>query len=462
MTLSLEAARAQAARDFDQSVARLCALLRIPSVGTDPAHRADTRRAAEWLARELAGLGLVVAVEETDGHPVVWARGGSGRPHVLYYGHYDVQPPDPLEEWRHPPFEPATEEGPFGPRLVARGAVDNKGQLMTMIEALRAVRTSAGELPCSITFLIEGEEESGSPNLAPYLRRRREELAADVAVISDTTMLGPDRPAITQMLRGLLYVELQLTGAAVDLHSGLYGGVAPNPIHALARMIASLHDDRGRIQIPGLYDTVRELDPQQQQAWREIGFDVDQFLGAVGITRAEGEEGFTVVERLWARPTLDVNGIWGGYTGAGQKTVIPAQAFAELSLRLVPDQDPETVLAQLRQSLEARTPQGYRLEIRPLAAAAPIRIPAESPFFRAAERALGRVFPNPPARIGCGGTIPVVAMLKEELGIDTLLIGFGLDDDGPHSPNEKFDLICYRRGIESHIALLQELVRDTS
>ena len=457
MTFALAAVRSWLDAHFEQSVARLCDFLRIPSVGTDPAHDADTRRAAEWLARELAALGLEVALEETGGHPVVFARGGAADgPRLLYYGHYDVQPPDPLEEWRHPPFEPVVEEGPHGRRIVARGAVDNKGQLMTIVEALRAVREVAGTIPLGVSFVIEGEEESGSPHLAAFLRTRRDRLDARAAVISDTTMIAPDRPAITDRLRGLLYLELTLQGPARDLHSGLYGGVAPNPLNGLARLIASLHDRDGRIAVAGFYEGVVEPEEELRRSWRQIGFDERAFLAAAGLETAAGEEGFSVLERLWARPCLDVNGLWGGYTGEGQKTVIPARASAKLSARLVPDQDPEASFTRLEAHLHAHCPPGLQLSIRRLAAAAPVRVPRESPCLAAAERALARVFPHPPVRIGCGGTIPVVAMLREELGLDSLLLGFGLDDDGPHSPNEKFELLCFRRGIESHAALIAE------
>ena len=457
MSFTLEAIRDWLDVHFEESVARLGDFLRIPSVGTDPAHDADTRRAAEWLARELAALDLEVTLEATGGHPVVLARGGAADgPRLLYYGHYDVQPPDPLDEWRSPPFEPTIGDGPHGRRIVARGAVDNKGQLMTIIEALRAVRAVAGGIPIGVTLMIEGEEESGSPHLGDFLRTRRARLEARAAVISDTTMISPDRPAITDRLRGLLYLELALQGPGRDLHSGLYGGVAPNPLHGLARLVASLHDPGGRIAVSGFYDGVFEPEEEVRRSWRELGFDEAAFLAAAGLEKASGEEGFSLLERLWARPCLDVNGMWGGYTGDGQKTVIPSQAWAKLSARLVPDQDPEAVLARLETHLRAHCPADLQLSLRRLAAAAPVRVPGDSPHLAAAERALSRVFPHPPVRIGCGGTIPVVALLRDVLGLDSLLLGFGLDDDGAHSPNEKFELICFRRGIESHAALIAE------
>jgi acetylornithine deacetylase/succinyl-diaminopimelate desuccinylase-like protein len=382
--------------------------------------------------------------------------GPADAPHLLYYGHYDVQPPDPLELWQSPPFEPARVEGPHGPRLVARGAVDDKGQLMTWLEALAAWKAVHGRLPVRVSVLIEGEEESSSKSLEPFLLAHREELGADLCVISDTGMLAVDRPAITTMLRGIAYFELRVDGPAHDLHSGMFGGAVVNPIHVLTELLAALHDRDGRVTLPGFYDRVHEPPPEQKAEWAAIPFDERAFLAAAGLERSTGEAGRSLLERLWSRPTMDVNGIWGGYTGEGSKTVIAARAQAKLSFRLVPDQDPREVAGQLRRWLAERTPPGCRIELVEMGLGAPIRVPTGSPHLAAARRALARVFGREPALIGCGGSIPVTASIRRILGMDSLLLGFGLDDDRVHSPNEKFDLVCYRKGILAHAAFLAE------
>jgi acetylornithine deacetylase/succinyl-diaminopimelate desuccinylase-like protein len=377
-----------------------------------------------------------------------------GAPHLLYYGHYDVQPADPLELWDSPPFEPAIVDGPHGPRVVARGAVDDKGQVMTFIEALRAWKAVHGALPVRVTVFLEGEEESSSKSLEPFLLANREELRADVCVISDTGMIDVDKPAITYMLRGLAYAEVTLHGPSHDLHSGMYGGAVVNPVNALCRILAGLHDEAGRVLIPGFYDEVREIAPAEAEAWRGIGFDEQAFLKSAGFATSTGETGRSVLERVWSRPTCDVNGIWGGYTGEGSKTVIAAKASAKLSCRLVPDQDPARVMAGLKRFFTERVPPGCRLDFVEMGTGAAIRVPTDSPFLDAARAAAEEVFGVPPVLIGCGGSIPVVASMKRILGLDTLLVGFGLDDDRVHSPNEKFELVCYRRGIETHAAML--------
>ena len=445
---------------FADSVARLQALLRFPSVGVDPAHAGDTLACARWLADQLAGLGMDASLRPTGGMPMVVAHDRSapaGAPHLLYYGHYDVQPADPIEPWRSPPFDPVLVEGPHGERVVARGAVDDKGQLMCIVEALRAWKAVHGRLPVRVTLLLEGEEECGSTHLDAFLDAYRDELAADVCVISDTDMLGVDRPAITYRLRGLCYAEVTLHGPAIDLHSGSFGGAVVNPINALCRILALLHDDRGRVQVGGFYDDVVELGAAEAAAWHELGFDETQFLAGAGLDRSTGEAGRSLLERLWARPSCDVNGIWGGYAGEGAKTVIAAKASAKLSCRLVPDQTPAAVMAGLERFFTERRPAGCRLDFTPLGAAGAIRVPASSPFLDAAGAAAEDIFGVPPALIGCGGSIPVVASLKRILDLDTILLGFGLDDDGAHGPNEKFELVCYRRGIQTHAALLSRL-----
>lgn len=460
--VEVEPVLAAVERDFAAAVARLVELLRIPSVGTDPAYAEDTKRAASWLVERLRAIGFEASLRPTAGMPMVVAHdrdAPAGAPHLLYYGHYDVQPPDPLGEWQSPPFEPTIVEGPHGPRLVARGAVDDKGQLMTWLEALAAWKAVHGRLPVRVSILIEGEEESASENLEPFLLANAEELRADVCVISDTGMLGIDEPAITTMLRGIAYFELRLTGPSRDLHSGMFGGAVPNPIHTLCRVLAALHEEDGRIALPGFYDRVVELDPAIRDQWQRIPFDEKGFLETAGLARSVGEDGRTVLERLWSRPCCDVNGIWGGYTGEGSKTVIPARAAAKLSFRLVPDQDPHEVGEQLRAFLAARIPPDVGWELVPMGMGRPIRVPSDSPFLGAARRALARVFGKEPTLIGCGGSIPVTATIRHRLGMDSLLLGFGLDDDRVHSPNEKFELACYRKGILAHAAFLAEAAK---
>ena len=447
---------------LDDSVARLCDFLRIPSVGTDPSHDADTRRAAEWLVAELRAIGFDAGLRETAGQPMVvghHAGRGTGGPRLLYYGHYDVQPADPLELWTSPPFEPTLVDGPNGRRVVARGAVDDKGQITTWLEALRAWKAVHGSLPFDITVFVEGEEESSSINLEPFMEANADELRADVCIISDTGMIGVDRPAVTTTLRGIVYVEVTLRGPSHDLHSGMFGGAVVNPINALTQLIAGLHDTNHRVTLDGFYDGVCEPSADQLAGWNEIGFDEEAFLAGVGLDVSTGETGRSVLERIWSRPTLDVNGIWGGYTGAGSKTVIAARASAKLSCRLVPDQDPSRVLAGIETYFRDKCPPGCSVEIVEMGSGGPIRVDESSIYVAAACRAASKVFPNPAVMIGCGGSIPVAASMRQILGMDSLLLGFGLDDDRVHSPNEKFELICLERGIKTHARLLDELCR---
>ena len=448
-------------RGLAAAIGRWQEFLRIPSVGTDPAHDADTRRAALWLAASLRDAGFKAELKETAGHPMVLASDPdvpiTGGPRLLYYGHYDVQPVDPLALWTSPPFEPVIVEGPDGPRMVARGAVDNKGQLMTWVEALRAWKAVHGRLPLPVTIFVEGEEEGTSANLAPFLTHHQEQLAADLCIVSDTNLVSRDRPAVTTMLRGIVDFEVVLAGPSHDLHSGLYGGAVLNPINALVELLAGLHDTDGRVTLPGFYDAVREPSAAELAAWQGIGFDEAAFLASAGLSASTGEAGRSLLERLWSRPTLDINGIAGGYQGEGSKTIIASWARAKLSCRLVPDQDPDAVFAALARYCETRAPQEASIEIIDHGRGRPIRIPADAPFVAAAERACARVFPHPAVPIGCGASIPVVAAVRSILGIDSLLLGFGLDDDRPHSPDEKFDLLCFERGIKTHVCLLDEL-----
>ncbi|MGQ9365767.1 dipeptidase [Azospirillum sp. ST 5-10] len=449
---------AEVDRAFEDSVGRLCDLLRIPSVSTKPEHAPDVRRAAAWLRGELAGLGFEASVRDTAGHPMVVAHhpgpGTAGGPHLLYYGHYDVQPAEPLELWNSPPFEPAIVEAQHGRRLVARGAVDDKGQVMTFLEAFRAWHAVHGTLPVRVSVLLEGEEETGSPSLVPFLKANAAELKADVCVITDTNSWDIETPAITTRLRGLLYVEATLHGPSHDLHSGLFGGAVLNPINALTRILGQIHDDQGRVRFPGFYDDVGEPSAEELAMWRELGFDEAAFLNGVGLSAPAGEAGRSLPERLWSRPTCDINGIWGGYTGEGAKTVIAAKATAKFSCRLVGDQDPAKILAGIRTFLEERTPPDGRWEIRTFGQSPAFRVPADSTYLRAAMAGLGDVYENKAVLLGSGGSIPVAGYVRDVLGYDTILVGFGLDDDRIHSPNEKFELKCLHNGIRAHAAML--------
>ena len=443
---------------LDASQGRLFELLRIPSISAQPDHRRDCERAAEWVRDQLLGLGFRAEVRPTAGHPVVVghhaAPAGYQGPHILFYGHYDVQPVDPLELWHSPPFEPQLVDGPHGKRFVARGAVDDKGQTMMFIEAMRAWKEAAGGIPAHITAIIEGEEEVGSPSLEPFLIANKQELAADLALISDTGMWDIDTPAVSTMLRGMTYVQVTLKAANRDLHSGLYGGSALNPINALTRILGDLQDANGRIQLPGFYDKVKPVSNAQRAQWDALGFDERAFLGKIGLTEPAGERGYSALERLWARPTADINGIWGGYTGAGSKTVIASEASAKVSFRLVPNQDPDEVFEQFKRFVTDRLPPGAKVEFEGNTRSPGIEVNIESPWVRAAQAVLADEYGKPAVLAGCGGSIPVVTSLRTVLGLDTLLMGFGLDDDQVHSPNEKFEQRCFHHGIRSHIRLL--------
>jgi len=434
--------------------------LRIPSVSAQPAHAADCRAAASWVRDQLGAMGFDAALHATPGHPIVLGRHpgpGGQAPHLLFYGHYDVQPAEPLELWTSPPFDPAVSEGPHGPRVVARGAVDDKGQVMMWIEALRAWHAVHGALPVRVTALIEGEEEVSSPNLEPFLTAHRDALRADVAIISDTGMWDIDTPAITTRLRGIAYVEVVVHAARRDLHSGLFGGSALNPANLLARILGELVDAEGRVQLPGFYDGVAEVPPVLAAEWAALGFDESAFLGGIGLSEPAGERGRPALERLWARPTADVNGLWGGYQGPGSKTVIAAEAGAKVSFRLVPGQDPAAIVEAFRAFVNARLPADARAEIEVFGTALGIEIASESRFIQAARDVLGKEYGRPAVLIGSGGSIPVVESMRRLLGMDSLLMGFGLDDDQVHSPNEKFEWRCFHKGLRSHARLLGKL-----
>lgn len=440
-----------------QALGRLCALLRIPSISTDPAHAQDCRVAADWLVAELAGLGFEAARHDTPGHPMVVARTPGDGPRLLFYGHYDVQPVDPLELWDTAPFDPQVQDTPAGKVIRARGASDDKGQLMTFIEACRAWRDVHGALPPGLTIFLEGEEESGSPSLVPFLRANADLLAADLALICDTGMFQRTTPAIVTMLRGLLGEEVIIRGPNRDLHSGMYGGAAMNPIRVLSRILAGLHDDQGRITVPGFYDGVAELPAEVAAQWHALGFDAAAFLGSVGLAAPAGEVGRSVLEMMWSRPTAEVNGIAGGYAGAGFKTVLPAEARAKVSFRLVGRQDPLAIRDAFRAWVRAQLPPDCTAEFLDHGAAPAAQMDIGHPAFQKARAALSDEWGRSAAFVGSGGSIPVAGYFRTELGMDSMLIGFSRDEDALHSPNEKYDLESFHRGIRSWARILTAL-----
>jgi acetylornithine deacetylase/succinyl-diaminopimelate desuccinylase-like protein len=441
------------------ALARLFALLAIPSISADPAHFADCEAAADWLVRELLALGFDASKRATKGRPMVVGHAKAKRrdaPHVLFYGHYDVQPPDPLDLWTTPPFEPRLVDDDAGQRIVARGASDDKGQLMTFIEACRAFREDGG-LPCNVSVLFEGEEETGSPSLPAFLADNASELKADIMLVCDTGMWDRQTPAITTMLRGLVLEEVILRGANRDLHSGLYGGAAINPIRVLARIVSDLHSENGAVALPGFYDGVEELPEEIAAQWRDLHFDESRFLGEVGLAVPAGEKGRSALEMIWSRPTCDVNGIIGGYTGAGTKTVIPAIASAKFSFRLVGKQNPERIARDFRAFVKARLPADVRAEFIAHGASPALVLPTKSEALRRARRALEAEWGKPAALVGSGGSIPIVGAFKRELNMDSLMIGFGLEDDSIHSPNEKYERSSFHKGARSWTRLLAAL-----
>lgn len=456
MTAALQPVLDRLDTDLDAALARLFSLMRVPSISTDPAYRGNCDAAADWLVRDLASFGVRSQKRTTPGHPMVvgHVEGAPGVPHVLFYGHYDVQPVDPINLWRHDPFGPMIEDTPAGKVIRGRGASDDKGQLLTFVEACRAWVSVHGHLPVSITFLFEGEEESGSPSLVPFLTENANELRADLALICDTGLFDADTPAITTRLRGLLGEEITLTGPDRDLHSGSYGGAAINPIRVLSRIIAGLHDEAGRVTVPGFYDGVAEVSPDIAAQWDGLGFDAVRFLGAVGLSQPAGEAGRSVLESIWARPTCEVNGIWGGYTGAGFKTVLPSKAHAKISFRLVGTQDPQKIRAAFRAQVRAALPPDCSVEFQDHGAAPASQMTTDHPAFEAARQALSKEWPRPAAFVGAGGSIPIAGYFKEILGMESMLIGFANADDQIHSPNEKYTLSSFQRGMRSWARVL--------
>jgi acetylornithine deacetylase/succinyl-diaminopimelate desuccinylase-like protein len=456
---TLDAVLSRIDQDIDQSVERLFAVLRIQSISTDPAFKDQCRAAAEHVAADLTEIGFEASVRPTDGHPVVVGKSnGVSGPRVLFYGHYDVQPVDPLNLWKTPPFEPRIETLPDGRKIiVARGACDDKGQFMTFVEACRAYKAVTGKLPLNITTMIEGEEECGSRNLPAFVRDNAEEFKLDLALVCDTAMWDAETPSITTSLRGLVYEDVKITCADRDLHSGVFGGAAQNPIRLLAKILGAMWDDNGRVTIPGFYDGVSDLPDDIKADLKGLGLTEEKFLGPIGLKRSAGEKDRMLIEQVTTRPTAEINGIIGGYTGEGAKTVIPGEASAKVSFRLVGDQDPEKIRDNFRAFVKARLPDDCKVEFGNFGMAAALQLSFDNPALNKARNVLGDEWGKKAVAVGAGGSIPIVADFKSVLGMDSLLVGFALDDDRVHSPNEKFDLKCYHKGIRSWARILHEL-----
>jgi acetylornithine deacetylase/succinyl-diaminopimelate desuccinylase-like protein len=440
---------------MDAQLAQLFDFLRFPSISTDPSRRDDVSACGQWVYEKFVSMGLFAQVHGTPGHPVIFARSQPrpGRPTVLIYGHYDVQPADPLDLWTSPPFEPRLADG----IIIARGAADNKGQIMTHILGVEAALAGGGELPVNVLFVVEGEEEIGSPNLGAFLAEHEEELRSDIVVISDSSMIGPGVPTLTYGLRGIGCIEVRVTGPAVDLHSGIYGGAVQNPITALSRILATLHHADGRIAVAGFYDTVAPLQEWERAAWRDLPLTETRLLEITGAPALTGEAGYSAIERMWARPTMELNGIGGGYQGEGTKTVIPHAAFAKITFRLVPDQKAGDAFALVGEHVRKNIPAGVQVEIIEGHRGDPYITNPLSGFGKAAQRALGNTFGREVALIREGGSIPIVQSFKEILGVDTLLLGLALPDCRAHSPNENFPVANFEAGIRLNQALLREI-----
>ena len=447
---------AYARQNYPRFLDDLKALLRIPSISTLPEHKGDCRHAAEALAADLSKIGMEnVRLIETAGHPLVYADWlhATAKPTVLVYGHYDVQPPDPLDEWLSPPFEPTERNG----NIYARGAVDDKGQVVAQVKALESLLAGNGALPINVRVLLEGEEEVGGEGIAAYVASKPADLKADFALISDTELFAPGLPTLCVGLRGMIYTELEVRGAKTDLHSGMYGGAAPNPFFAMAQILARLKDEDGHILIPGFYDDIIPPSPEELAVWQTLPFDEEHYrISEVGSKQLVGESGYTVLERTWARPTLDVHGIPGGFTGAGAKTVIPAKALAKVSMRLVPGMTPAKSFALYKSFVEKIAPAGVDVEVRLIHSGDPCLVPVDNPYIQAATRALHEVWGKETVFIRSGGSIPIVGDFARNLGLPSVMMGFGLPDDNLHAPNEKFHLRNFELGIDSLIRFLEE------
>lgn len=445
------------AANQDRFLNELYELLRIPSVSADSRHKEDVRKTAERVRDRILEAGADrVQLIETKGHPIVFGEKmvDPSKPTVLVYGHYDVQPPDPLNLWISPPFEPTVRDG----KIYARGSCDDKGQFYMHIKAFEILMKHK-LLQCNVKFMIEGEEEVGSDNLPVFVKEYRDQLKADVILISDTALISLEHPSITVGLRGLSYMEVEVTGANRDLHSGVYGGAVANPINVLAEMISKLHDENGRVTIPGFYDKVRELSAEERKALNAAPFDLDEYKKELGINDITGEKGYTTLERTGVRPTLDCNGIWGGYTGEGAKTVLPSKASAKISMRLVPNQESGEITQLFTKHFQSLAPKSVTVKVTPHHGGQPAVTPTDSKAYRAAEKAFEEVFGKTPIPTRDGGSIPIVALFKKELGLDTVLMGFGLDSDALHSPNESYGVKNFLMGIETIVAFYKHFAK---
>jgi acetylornithine deacetylase/succinyl-diaminopimelate desuccinylase-like protein len=458
---TLDSVLAHIDADLDNALKRLFDFLRIQSVSTDQAFAEHCRSAADFVARDLTSLGFSADVRPTEGHPVVVAKAagnGSAAPRVLFYGHYDVQPVDPLDLWETPPFEPRIATLSDGRKIiVARGACDDKGQLMTFVEACRAFKAVTGNLPVPITMMVEGEEECGSKHLFGFVKDNAAELKQDLALVCDTSMWDPTTPMVTTSLRGLVYEQVNLTCADRDLHSGLFGGAAQNPIRVLSKILAAMHDDNGRVTIPGFYDGVRELPADIKADLKGLNLTPEDFLGPVGLKVPAGEKNRMLIEQIATRPTAEINGIMGGYTGEGAKTVIPGKAMAKVSFRLVDDQDPEKIRKAFRAFVRARLPADCSVEFGNFGSAPAFSLSFDNPALTKTRSALAAEWGKKAITVGEGGSIPIVGDFKRVLGMDTIMVGFALDDDRVHSPNEKFDLTSFHKGTRSWARILAAL-----
>ncbi|PIE09918.1 MAG: hypothetical protein CSA72_09850 [Rhodobacterales bacterium] len=444
--------------NLDDALARLSELLRIESISTDPAFKDHCQKAADWLVNDLESLGATASSRPTPGHPMVVGHAGEGDTHLLFYGHYDVQPVDPLDMWDTPPFEPQIQDTPNGKVIRARGASDDKGQLMTFVEACRAWKAVHGTLPARITFFFEGEEESGSPSLVPFMKDNAEELTADLALICDTSQVAPGVPSIASQLRGMLKDEFTLTGPSHDLHSGHYGGPGLNPLREMARIVASFHDEDSRVAVDGFYEGVAEVSEEVLRQWEGCGFDADHYLSNAGYTQSHGEPGYSMLEQQWARPTLEINGMWGGYMGAGSKTVIPSKAHCKITCRLVGAMDPDKLRERIRAHVDAHLKPDLTVEWDGDLEGSPASVMnIERPEFEAARQALSVEWDREAVFNGMGGSIPIAGFFKSVLDMDAMLIGFAQEDDRIHSPNEKYDLRSFHKGIRSWVRVLAAL-----
>ncbi len=464
--MSIEKVVSAAEAAFSASLNRLMELLRIPSISTDPVYAEDCAKAADWVVRELSAMGFEASSRKTPGRPMVVAhytpKGATAKtPHALFYGHYDVQPVDPIALWHTKPFEPVLKKGEDGvERIYGRGTADDKGQLMTFVEAARAWITATSSLPIKATFLIEGEEESGSPSLIPFLKANKAELSCDVAFVCDTNMWDEKTPAITTRLRGLVHEEVEVQGPAIDLHSGMYGGPATNPIRALSKLVAALNDKNGKVTIPGFYEGVSLLPKATKKQWAALKFSEKKFLGSVGLKSSAGEKRFSVLEQIWARPTAEVNGMWGGNTGAGTKTVIPAKAFAKFTFRLVGKQNPEKILKAFQAFARKHMMKDAKIKFSGHGGGSPAsEISENNIYIQKSAAALKAEWGRETLLLGAGGSIPIVRSFKDILGMDSVLVGFGLNDDAIHSPNEKYNLGSFQRGIKSWVRIIGALAQ---